>query len=361
MNEEEQKSIENICAKFPDVFHLPGDNLTTTSLYQQSIELKPQCTPVYVKPYRLPHAHKKEIDNQIKGMLEDGIIEESRSVWSSPLLLVPKKLDSTGVKKWRIVIDYRKLNDQIQDDKFPLPNITDILDSLSGALYFSTLDLYQGFYQINLHKNSRPYTAFTTSKNQYQMTRLPMGLKTSPSAFSRMITVAMSGLNYEQCLRNLENHNKNLMDVFTRLRKVNLKLNPAKCKFLQKEILYLGHKVSEKGIAPDPEKTKTLESYPTPQNNNDVKRFVAFANYYRKFIPNFAKIAYPLNNLSRKNVTFLWTKEYEIAFQYLKAALINPPVLQYPNFSDQNEFLLQTDASGIAIGAVLCKTTTDGP
>lgn len=364
LTDEEQKSIENICAKFPDIFHLPGDRLTTTSLYQQTIELKPQTTPVYVKPYRMPHSQKSEINKQIESMLEDGIIEESRSAWSSPLLLVPKKLDSTGIKKWRVVIDYRKLNEQIKDDKFPLPNISDILDSLTGSVYFTTLDLYQGFYQINLEKDSRPYTAFTTSKNQYQMTRLPMGLKTSPSAFSRMITVAMSGLNYEQCLvylddlcvfgRNLDNHNKNLIDVFTRLRKSNLKLNPAKCKFLQKEILYLGHIVSENGLAPDPEKTKSLKNYPRPQSTDEVKRFVAFTNYYRKFIPNFAQIAFPLNSLCRKNVQFIWTEECEKSFQNLKNALISPPVLQYPNLSENNEFLLQTDASGTAIGSVLC-------
>lgn len=122
LNTEEQKAIENICAKFPDVFHLPGDKLTTTALYEQTIELQTHSTPVYVKPYRLPHAQKAEIDKQIQGMLEDGMIEETRSAWSSPLLLVPKKLDSSGVKKWRVVIDYRKLNNQIKDDKFPLPN-----------------------------------------------------------------------------------------------------------------------------------------------------------------------------------------------------------------------------------------------
>lgn len=226
MDDIERKSIQDICSKFPDIFFIEGDKLGTTSLYEQTIELKPHSTPVYVKPYRLPHAQKEEIDRQIQGMLKEGIIEEARSAWSSPLLLVPKKLDNTGVKKWRVVIDYRKLNEQVQDDKFPLPNITDILDSLSGSMYFSHLDLYQGFYQCNLHKQSRTYTAFTTSKNLYQMTRLPMGLKTSPNAFSRMITVAMSGLNYEKCLtyqddlavfgRSLEIHNQNLLSVFLR-------------------------------------------------------------------------------------------------------------------------------------------------
>lgn len=131
------------------------------------------------------------------------------------------------------------LNERIQDDKFPLPNINEILDCLSGAMYFSHCDLSHSFYQCNLDKESRKYTAFTTDKGQYQMCRLPMGLKISPAAFSRLMTVAMSGLNYDKCLiylddliifvRNLECHNKNLMSVLTRLRKVNLKLNPSKC------------------------------------------------------------------------------------------------------------------------------------
>lgn len=362
----EQISIENICAKYPDVFHLPGDKLGTTTIYQQTIELKPHTTPIYTKPYRLPHAQKAEIDNQIKSMLDDGIIEESRSPWSSPLLLVPKKSDKTGTKRWRVVIDYRKLNDQIQDDKFPLPNITDILDSLSGSMYYTKLDLYQGFYQAELKYDSRPYTAFTTAKNQYQMTRMPMGLKSSPSSFSRMMTIAMSGLNYDRCLcyqddlvvfgRNLELHNQNLMDVFNRLRSVNLKLNPSKCQFLQKEILYLGHVVSGEGILPDSEKTRVLQQYPRPQNTDEVKRFVAFANYYRKFIPQFAEIALPLNQMCRKHVTFNWSRECEESFQKLKSALVTPPVLQYPDFSKNNEFLLQTDASGKAIGSVLCNS-----
>lgn len=364
LNVEEQKSIENICAKFPDIFHLPGDKLSTTPVYEQSIKLKPCSTPVYTKPYRLPHAHKAEIDKQIESMLEAGIIEESQSAWSSPLLLVPKKVDPGKEKKWRVVIDYRKLNNQIQDDKFPLPNITEILDSLSGAVYFTHLDLYQGFFQTKLAQQSRPYTAFTTGKNQYQMTRMPMGLKSSPNSFSRMMTIAMSGLNYEKCLvyqddlicfgRNLNLHNQNLMDIFTRLRKVNLKLNPPKCQFLQKEVLYLGHIISKNGIQPDTEKIKVLNNYPRPKTIDEIKRFVAFANYYRKFIPNFAEIAIPLNRMCCKNMTYCWTDECENTFQKLKSALVKPPVLQYPNFSEENEFILQTDASGKAIGSVLC-------
>lgn len=229
-------------------------------------------------------------------MLENDIIEEGQSEWASPLLLVPKKSDNPNEKKWRVVIDYRKLNEQIQHDKFPLPNINEILDSLSGAIYFSHLDLSQSYYQLKLDPESRKYTAFITDK-QYQMKRLPMGLKTSPSAFSRLMTIAMSGLNYEKCLiylddlvsfgRSLEVHNKNLISIFERLRKVNLKVNPEKCQFLKKELLYLGHVVSSQGVYPDPQKTIIIQNYPRPSNSDEIKRFVAFANYYRLVCAKF--------------------------------------------------------------------------
>lgn len=362
MNNEEKLEISKICAKFADIFHLPGDKLNICNLYEQKIHLKTGVSPVYSKPYRLPHAQKTEIKKQIQEMIDSDIIEESTSEWSSPLLIVPKKLDASGERKWRIVLDYRKLNECIQDDKFPLPNITEILDSLSGAMYFSHLDLNQGYYQIRLDPESRKYTAFVADKH-YQMKRLPMGLKTSPSAFSRAMTIALSGLNYDKCIvylddiivvgRNLNQHNKNLIDVFTRLRKVNMRLNPSKCNFLKKELLYLGHIVTPTGIKPDPDKIKAIEKYPVPKNADEVKRFVAFANYYRKFIPDFAKITISLNKLTRKNAKFEWNKDCQIAFETLQDALKNPPLLQYPNFEQENEFILHTDASGLAIGCVL--------
>lgn len=364
VNAEERVSIENICKKYSDVFHLDGDKLTTTNIYKQTLTLKPNSNPIYVKPYRLPQSLKPEIHKQIKNLIENDIIEETNSEWSSPILLVPKKGDEKGEKKWRLVVDYRKLNNTIQDDKFPLPNIVDILDSLSGSIYFSHLDLFSGYYQVTLDPESRKYTSFCTNTGQYQMKRLPMGLKVSPSAFSRVMSIAMSGLTFEKCFiylddlivfgRNLDAHNKNLTDVFERLRKVNLKLNPGKCNFLQKEILYLGHVVSAEGVKPDPEKITVLQNYPIPETADEVKRFVAFCNYYRKFIPKFAEITLPLNKLSRKGEDFIWSEECQNAFEILKTSMITPPILQFPDFSESNKFILQTDASGTAVGAVLC-------
>lgn len=362
LNENDREVIANICIKYSDVFCLKTDSLGTTPIYKQSISLKPYAQPIYTKPYKLPHSQKKEIENQINKMLKNKIIEETKSQWNSPILLVPKKT-TNDTKKWRLVIDYRKLNSQLEDDKFPLPNIDDVIDSLAGAKYFSHLDLSQGYYQCELKPEDRPITAFSTSTGQYQMTRLPMGLKISPSAFSRLMTVAMSGLNLEKCLvylddliifgRTFEEHNRNLISIFERLRKVNLKLNPTKCNFLKKELVYLGHFISAEGIKPDPTKIECIKQWPLPTTADDVKRFIAFANYYRKHIPNFAEICMPLNMLTRKNTTFKWTDECQHAFDKLREKFINPPILDYPDFSPDNKFILNTDASKFAIGSVL--------
>jgi RNase H-like domain found in reverse transcriptase/Reverse transcriptase (RNA-dependent DNA polymerase)/Integrase zinc binding domain/Integrase core domain/Retroviral aspartyl protease len=363
LDESEKGGIKRICAKFADIFHLSGDKLTSTDMYKQQIRLKPNSAPVYVKPYRLPFSQKEEIGRQIDKMLEDGIIEKSNSEWSSPILVVPKKSDENGNKKWRVVIDYRRLNEQILDDKFPLANITDILDSLGRAVYFSTLDLSQGYYQLEIEKKDRQCTAFVTDKGQYQMRKLPMGLKISPSAFSRLMTVALADLNYDKCFvylddiivfgSNLETHNRNLTAVLNRLREVNLKLNPKKTKLLGKEVLYLGHKISAEGIAPDPQKIGVVENYPVPKNADGVKRFVAFANYYRKFIKDFSSITGPLNQLSKKNVRFDWTTKCQEAFDTLRKALYSSPILDYPDFSPENTFVLTTDGSRSGLGAVL--------
>lgn len=359
----EKASVENICRKFSDLFLLPGDKLTYSNVFEQSIPLKPGVAPIYKKPYRIPHSQQRVIDEEIQKMLHNDIIEEASSPWSSPVLLVPKKADANGQKKWRLVVDYRAINDSLIDDKFPLPNITDILDSLSGAVYFTHLDLNQGYYQMLIDPKDRDCTAFSTHKGQYRMKRLPMGLKISPSAFSRLMTIAMAGLNYSQCFvylddlivfgKHLEDHNKNLHDVFLRLREANLKLNAKKCEFLKTQMLYLGYVVSDKGISPDPAKIEVVKNFPKPTNVSECKRFVAFANYYRRHIRNFSQIASPLNKLTRKGVQFEWGEEQEKAFETLRQKLIGSEVLDFPKFEPCNIFEVTTDASKYGLGAVL--------
>lgn len=360
LNCDEQTSILKICREFNDIFYLSGDKLTTTNAIQHNINLIPHSKIVHKKPYRFPEAVKPTVEKHINELLENNIIEPSISPWNSPLLIVPKKSDSDE-KKWRIVIDYRKLNEITINDVFPLPNINEILDQLGKANYFSTLDLANGFYQVKLNPNDKIKTAFSTNSGHYHFNCMPMGTKNSPSTFQRLMTHVLSGIQGIKSFvylddivvygSTLHDHNQNLISVFSRLRKYNLKLNPSKCTFLQKEIRYLGHIITNSGVRPNPGLIDAIIKYPTPKSVKEVVSFLGLAGFYRQFINNFAKIAEPLSSLKNKKIIFRWDGITDEAFNKLKKALINPPILQYPDFS--KKFYLTTDASDKAIGAIL--------
>lgn len=177
LNQEEKKSLLNVCEKFHDVFHLEGDHLGYTNAASHRITTNPGIAPINVRPYRLPEKHKQEINQQVNKMLEDGIVRQSNSQWDAPLLVVPKKADASGKTKMRVVVDFRKVNDATVGDSFPLPNITEILDQLGKAKYFSTLDLASGFHQIPMEEGDKCKTAFSTPHGHYEYNRMPFGLK----------------------------------------------------------------------------------------------------------------------------------------------------------------------------------------
>lgn len=352
-------SIVDLCTEFADIFALEDDELSVNNFYKQTLNPKDDI-PVYTKKYRLPHSQKAEIDRQCKQMLAKGIIEPSYSPYNSPVILVPKK-SINGEKKWRMCIDFRQINKKLQPDKFPLPRIDDILDGLGRAKYFSVLDLYSGFFQILLDENSRDITSFSTDNAAFRYRVLPFGLSVAPNSFARMMSIAFSGLEPSTAFLYMDDvivigasenhHNNNLRKVFEICRKFNLKLNPEKCDFLKHEVVFLGHKCSSKGILPDSSKFSTISNYPIPNDKDSVKRFVALCNYYRKFIPLFAELASPLNYLTRKRTDFVWTRECNNSFNKLRDALINPPILQYPDF--EKTFILTVDAAKYGIGSVL--------
>jgi hypothetical protein len=212
----------------------------------------------------LPHSQREEINSQLKQMERDEIIEPSESAWYSPILLVPKKLDASGKPKYRLVVDYRKLNDITIGDKMPLPQIRDVLDRLGKSKYYTVLDLASGFHQIPLSKESRVKSAFSSDIGHWQYTKLSMGLKNSPPTFQRLMNNVLCNLIGLKCLVylddiivfsvDLQEHNKRLREVFNRLRSHNLKLQPLKCEFLRKEVVYLGHKLTENGVKSDERK-----------------------------------------------------------------------------------------------------------
>lgn len=219
-----------------------------------------------------------------------------------------------------------------------------------------------GFHQIEIEKDSREFTAFSLpERGHFQFKRLPFGLNISPNSFQRMMSIALSGLSPECAFLyiddvivvgcSIEHHLKNLRRVFNCFRSRNLKLNPAKCNFFQSGVTFLGHKVTDQGILPDHSKFDIIKNYPVPENSDQVRSFVAFCNYYRRFIPNFAQICVSLNKLLRKDTTFHWTQQCQESFETLKNSLMTPRILQYPDFT--KTFIVMTDASDFACGAVL--------
>jgi hypothetical protein len=361
MSTEERNMIRELCNEFSDIFHLEGDQITCTDAVYHEIKTPGVSQPIHQKPYRLPYAQKGEISKQVEEMQRNGIITPSDSPWNAPLLVVPKKEDASGHKKYRVVVDFRKLNSITVGDAFPMPNVTEILDQLGKAKCFTCLDMASGYHQIPLHPEDRQKTGFSTDQGHFEFQRMCFGLKGGPATFQRMMNRVLIGLNGIKAFvylddviiigTSLEDHQIQLKEVFERFRKYNLKLQPLKCEFLRKEVAYLGHIITDQGVRPDPKTTDCVTQFPVPTNAKDVKSFLGLAGYYRRFIQNFSQISKPLTALLKKDAEFAWTDLCQHSFLELKRLLSEKPILQYPDFS--RPFIVTTDASNIAIGAIL--------
>lgn len=361
LNPEEKYAILSVCKSFHDVFFLENDKLTYTDVLNHTIPIHANHPAINQKNYRLPQIHRDVINEEVKEMLKNDIIVHSKSPWNSPLLVVPKKPGPDGEKRWRVVVDFRKLNQITIKDAFPLPRIEEILDQLGHSRYFSTLDLASGYHQVLVNKNDREKTAFSTGLGHFEFKRMPFGLTGAPATFQRIMNFILTGLQGIDCFvyiddiviygKSLEQHNDRLSRVLSQIRKHNLKLQTEKCNFLCREVVYLGHKCSNEGALPDPRKIECVKNFPVPKTIRQVQSFLGLANYYRKFIPDFSSIAMPINKLMRKDVKFVWTEKCQKAFEKLREILVSPEILIYPDFNQP--FILTTDASNEALGAVL--------
>ena len=292
-------------------------------------------------------------------MLDQGVVRPSTSPWSSPIVMVRKKDGS-----WRFCVDYRKVNAVTRQDAYPLPRIDATLDSLTGSAYFTTLDLASGYWQVELDNEAKEKSAFSTPSGHFEFNVMPFGLTNAPATFQRLMECVLAGLTPSECLVYLDDiivfstsfaeHLSRLQAVFRRLQHAGLKLKPNKCYFATKEVRYLGHIVTAEGVKPNPAKTKAVSTYPVPQDVHELRQFLGLANYYRRFVKDYSQIAEPLHQLTRKTSKgFQWTPSCQEAFEELKDRLTTPPILGYPDFSQ--EFILHTDASATALGAVLCQ------
>ena len=366
--------FNKLCDRKQQVFSKNNTDIGQTKLIEMEIDtgLSP---PVSSRPYSLALKHYEWVKKEIEILEKSGVIEESISPWASPIVVVPKKSGPGEAPRRRLCVDFRKINalqPQVIDGKtrnratyFPLPKIDDLLARIKGAKIFSTLDLRSGYYHISLTKSSQPKTAFVTPFGKWQFKQVPFGLAQAPAYFQKLMNGIVNKFDWALAYlddiiifsNSAEEHLQHLEEIFDELIAAGLKLKREKCDFFKKEIHYLGHIISTDGIRPLPDKLKSIQDMPAPTNPKEIRQFLGLAGYYRKFVPRFADYSRALTKLTRKDAKFVWSKECEVSFQFLKNALCTEPILKYPDLD--KSYTLFTDASKYAWAGVLTQAHKD--
>ena len=342
---------------------MEGRPFTHTNVLEHTIEVTSEV-PIKCRQYRQPKAAQKALEENLKKYLELGIVQKSDSPWSSPLWAIPRKSTKDGERRWRIVTDFRELNKITVGQVYPLIQPYDILDAASSAKFISTIDCVLAFFQVPLAPSSRKYTAFNGPNCKLEFLRMNMGGKNSAQTWCRLMDLVLEGLlghgvyvyldDIVIYASSLEEHEKLCTEVFERLKKAKILLDPKKCMFLRREAQVLGHIVGNNQFKPNPEKISAIKNYPVPNTLKKVRAFIGMSSYFRRFIKDFSAIAKPLSDLLKKNQPFIWGIEQQKSFETLKEKLCSNPILATPNFN--KPFSVIVDASDFAVGAVLEQT-----
>ena len=353
LNPKERKQVEELIQEFPETFsEKPG----RTTLMEHDIKLTTD-TPVRVKQYPLPYSMMEAVGDEVRNMLELKVIERSESPYCSPIVIVKKKDNSN-----RFCIDFRVLNKITVFDAEPMPSMEQIFSKLAGYKWITKMDLSKGYWQIPLSDRSKQYTAFQTPLGLFQFTVLPFGLVTAQASCSRLMRKLLQNLsNIDNFVDDIiiftmtwEQHLDVLRSLLSRLREANLTVKPCKCFVGYSSIECLGHMVSQNTLQPCEEKIVAIQNAVRPTTKKQLRSFLGLVGFYRSFIEHFSEIAAPLTELTRKgqkNHEIQWGEPQEQAFNQLRKALVNQPILKMADVSQA--FTLQVDASDVGLGAVL--------
>ena len=349
--------LQRILDDYSDVFRdaLPKE-LPPDRGVNHRIPTKEGHKPYARSPYRLSPEERSELRKQLTDLIDAGKIRPSSSPYGAPVLFV-RKSDGT----LRLCVDYRMLNRDTIKDKYPLPNMQDVIDQLQGAKVFSTIDLRSGYWQIKIAPEDVHKTAFNTVFGSYEFLVMPFGLTSAPSTFQRAVNSIFGEAQGKFVLTYLddfivfsntfEEHERHLRFVLDKLREHQLYAKLSKCEFFKDSVAFLGHVVTVNGVKMDPRKIEAITKWKYPSNVSELRSFLGFVNFYRRFIKDFAKHAHPLSILLRKDQPWLFGEEQVAAFEFLRTKVVSDPILRLPDFT--KTFTLQTDASDYAIGGVL--------
>ena len=357
--EEFHDRIRRLLNDYEDIFAKNPGDIGRTNLIVHDIYTG-RAAPVHQRARRISPEEHEAMKKTVENLHEVGIVEPSRSEWASNVRMVRKKDGS-----WRMCVDYRDLNEKTKiKDPYPLPRIDAMLDNLAGAKMFSSLDLIWGYHQVPLTEEAKLRTAFITpqmSPSHWQYVYMPFGLRDAPATFQRLVDKMLMSVQYDFVMAYLddiivkgddvESSLRNLREVFERIRSAGLKLKPSKCELFREEIAYLGHIINQHGLKTDPKKIEAVKNWPVPIYLTDVRGFIGLCSYYRRFIKNFGEKVKPLSQLTMRTSDHVWREEHTESFNEMKQALTSSPLLAHPR--EGCEYILDTDASTWAIGAVL--------
>jgi len=359
---EQRARLQRLLLEYEDVFAKHPKRVKSSLLPKHHIDTMGH-SPINTQSYRRSPAEEEIIDAETKDLLAAGIIRPSCSPWNSNIVLVKKK-DGTH----RMCLDLRPLNAVTKRDCYPLPRIDATLDAIQGARYWSSVDLQAGFHQIDLDEESMEKTSFRTRNGAYEYTRLVFGLQNAATSFQRNMDLVLHGyINQFAAVyiddvllwsADFDSHLEHIEKALQRFRQYGLQLKWEKSHWVRKSVPFLGHIVSRQGIAPDPAKIEAMQHYDVPRTVRQVRRFLGAAGYYRAFIPEFARRAAALTELTKAHTRFRWGPEEQRAFDDLRTALVAKPVLAFPR--RDRPYTLTTDASDEGLGAVLAQPGDDG-
>ena len=360
------RAITRVLRRNADLFAKNDLELGTTNLKEFTIDTG-SSLPIRQKATTLTNKKKRIMQEIADKMLDAGIISPSTSPWSNPAVLIEP---TTPDGQWKLMVDYRKLNNVTRSRTRSLPDINELIQHFAGSKVMSLIDLKCGYWQIPIAENDRPKTAMITQTALYEFNKVPYGVINAPAIFDELMRTVLQGLQPKYCFNHLDmvivysktlaDHEQHLENIFDRIRKAGLKMRLAGCRFCCPKIELLGHQLSPDGVIISPLSTRAILQLEQPTTAKTTRAFITMCSFYRRHIPDFTKMTRPLVEACKKNIKFDWTEECQRSFEELKRTLATAPMLPYPRHEDGHHMVLHTDASIEAIGAILAQEDPDG-